>query len=472
LNRYLLSAYLEQDTKNLYTLRDKNGDILSYIEMDFSNSSSKKTLSHEEIVRLLQMPYISYQHRICVLNPDDSVCYQIPFEDIPYNGISYTDILQDGQRRTLSVKLINKDGKYTPSVNSQKGYYSMFYDTFYEDDTSIRSRSQYVSNNNYTRNTVWGSIKMSYDIGLKINETDYIWFKKGVYRVSNIDDSQEDGLKEITISLKDKFSIFEGNTGKLVVSTEIPSGSDCRMVIKDLLNEDFGDGYSYDMLEPIFDESLTDVKTSVLIRKEVGDTKSSIIQDIATQMNASYYYNECGRLVFVPIQDELRDEVKPVCWIYEPKNMDLIRIQNTYDMDSAVNMIKVIGDNMGDTVSYALVVNNDPRSPICVGQIGKRLGETVNDANVWSDSMAFDIGRYKLRKNSILCLKTSLQVKLNPLIENNKLIDVIHDSYSQKHQLFIVSNISWSSDSYQMALSTINTQNLSFLKAGDNGYVY
>ena len=37
---------------------------------------------------------------------------------------------------------------------------------------------------------------------------------------------------------------------------------------------------------------------------------------------------------------------------------------------------------------------------------------------------------------------------------------------------FIVSGISWSSNDYQMSVSTINVQNLSFLKAGDNGYEY
>lgn len=470
MNRYIYRAYIEQDSDNLYILRDKNGKILSYIETDFNDPVLKKTFSYADLIRYLRMPYIAYQHRICVLNPDDSIRYQIPFSDIVEDGISYSDNLQDGERRSLSVRLVNKDGKYTPTTNSQKGYYSMFYDGLSEEENKVGKK--YVLNTKYSHNPIWGSIKMSYDIGLKIDETNYIWFKKGIYRVSNINESYSNDDKELSISLKDKFSIFEGNSGKLIVTTEIPSGSDCKLIIKDILNDDFGDGYSYDMLEPIFDESFNGMKTSVLIKKEVGDTKSSIIKEVATQMNASYYYNECGRLIFVPIQDELKDEVKPLCWIYEPKHMEIIDIENEYEIDSAINMIKVIGDNMGETVNYALVVNNDSRSPICVGQIGKRLGDTISDASVWSDSMAFDVGRYNLRKNSIICLNTSMQVKLNPLIEVNKLIDVIHESFGFKHKYFIVSGISWSSGSYQMSLSTINVQHLSFLKAGDNGYVY
>ena len=117
MNRYIYRAYLEQDDNNLYILRDMNGKILSYLE-----TTTNESLTHEDLVRLLHMPYISYQHRICILNPDDSVCYQIPFEDISDDSISYNENLQDGQRRTLSIRLINKDGKYTPPVNSQKGY--------------------------------------------------------------------------------------------------------------------------------------------------------------------------------------------------------------------------------------------------------------------------------------------------------------------------------------------------------------
>ena len=248
MNRYIYRAYLEQDKNNLYILRDNQGKILSYIEMD-SYDKSSQNFSYEDLVRLLHMPYVSFNHRICILNPDDSIRYQIPFEDIPKDGISYNEVLQDGQRKTLSVKLINKDGKYTPSTNSQKGYYSMFYENDQDYSKENKYHSQYVLNKNYSYNAVWGSIRMSYDIGLKINETDYIWFKKGVFRVSSITDSYTNNIKEVNISLKDKFSIFEGNTGKLITPVEIPTGSDCKMLIKDMLNEDFGDGYSYDMLD-------------------------------------------------------------------------------------------------------------------------------------------------------------------------------------------------------------------------------
>jgi hypothetical protein len=466
MDRVLYNTYIEKSENELYVLKDMNGKILSYFETSYNQE-----LTQDELIRLLKMPYISYQHRVCVLNPDDTICYQIPFEHIPDDGISYDENLQDGQRRSLSIRLINKDGRYTPTVNSQRGYYSMFYDSFVKNN-SIKGENRYMANPQYIKDSIWGSIKMSYDIGIKINDTDYVWFKKGVFRVSNINIVDEDSNKEIDISLVDKFSIFEGNTGKLLVSTEIPSGTDCKMIIRDLLNEDYGDGYSFDMLDPIFNEALESTVTSVLIRKEEGDTRASIIQEVATQMNASYYYNECGRLVFDPIQDELRDEVKPLCWIYEPKNMDLISINMSYDLSSAVNMIKVVGDNMGEKVNYALVVNNNSLSPICVGVLGKRMGDIITDANVWSDSMAFDVGRYYLRKNSIKCLKTDIVVKLNPLVEINKLIDVVHDMFQFKHQKFIVSGISWSSNSYEMSISTINVQNLSFLKAGDNGYEY
>ena len=48
------------------------------------------------------------------------------------------------------------------------------------------------------------------------------------------------------------------------------------------------------------------------------------------------------------------------------------------------------------------------------GNIGKRYGDPITDANVWSDTIALDTARYYLRKNSLNCLEVSLTAKLNP----------------------------------------------------------
>ena len=423
-------------------------------------------MDNKRIINLLKKNAITYVHRICFLNPDESVAFEIPQSDIIIDSISYSENLQNGERRTLSFKLFNGTGKYLPSVNSQKGYYTIYY------DKNNIYNNIYQKNNNYIKYPLWGVTKFSYEIGIKINNTDYVWFPKGIFILSSADAVQKMSQKEISLSLKDKYSLFNGRSGKLLTAIEIPSGSNGCQVIKDLLNEDFGNGYTFDTKEPIFDLSLLDFEIQASIKKDSGNTMGNIIEDVALQMNAEFYYNENGNFVLTPINDTFVDSEKPLCWEYSDVNGDLFDVQNQYNFEEAINIINVVGANIENGLYKALAVNNDSRSPICVGNIGKRYGDPVTDANVWSDTLALDTARYYLRKNSIKCITTNLIGKLNPFIELNKLVAVNHNFFDLKHELFVVNSISFSGDSLEMSIGTTNIQTLTFLKAGDCGYVY
>lgn len=423
-------------------------------------------MDNKKIINLLKRNAITYDYKICVLNPDETVAYEIPPQDIIYDSISGSENLQNGQRRELSFKLFNGTGKYTPTVNSQKGFYSIYY------DLDNKRHADFIRNSKYNQQPLWGITKIFFEIGIKVGNDEYEWFPKGVYVITAADATQNMGQKEVSFTLKDKYCLLEGNTGKLFHAIEIPVGSNCVQVIRDLLKEDLGIGYSMDLIEPIFDHSFLDMKTQASIKKEAGSTISSIIEELATQMSAEYYYNERGQLVFVPLNEVLLDEQKQISWIYSDDNGDLFNLSNNYDYDNAVNVISVSGESVENGIYSALVVNSDPRSPICVGNIGKRMGEQITDANVWSKTIAMDTGRYYLRKNSISCLKTDITAKLNPLIELNKLIEVDHEFFDLKHEKYIVSSLSFSSNSLEMNIGTTNIQHLTFLKAGDNGYVY
>lgn len=424
---------------------------------------------HEDMIKIkkiLKSTMVKYDYKICILNPDDTINYELSPHDIIYDSISYSENLQNGQRKELSFNLINQSGKYTPSVNSQRGYYEIFYENDYN------KKENYKINNVFSYLPLWGPVRMSFEIGLKISDTTYKWYKKGVFILNTMNEIENQGKKEISITLKDKFSLYEGKTGKILSAIEIPAGSNCVKVIKDLVRQDWGLGYSYDVLPLFIHSSFYDFKTSNAIKKEAGDTISSIFGDLATQMNAEYYYNDEGRFCWDPINETLLDEHKPICYEFNELDGDIIDISNNYNFDEAVNMIKVVGNNINDKIHYALAVNDDPRSPISVGNIGKRLGDIVSDINVWSDQIAFDTARYYLKKNTLGCITTDLAVKINPLIELNKLIVVIHKIFNYKKEKFIVNSISFSTGSFEMKIGISNIQHLTFLKAGDKGYEY
>lgn len=449
----MIQIFRDTNINNHYILRDNQGHVLCYIESE--NDISNITM--QDIVSALENPYICPKYRVSILNPDETVNYEIPFEDIPQGGISFNETYQNGQRKSLTLKLINKDGKYTPCVNKGNKYYKY-------NDTK-----QKIKNEEVFRTLIWKNTKFKYDLGIVVKDNT-LWFSKGIYVLSTVDVDQEDSLKEVTLQLKDKYSIFEDATGKLLTTYEIKVDNLARKVIQDLLNTDFGNGYSLDTKQFIMDSSLYNFKIQADIKKEAGDTVGSILSDIATQMSAEIYYDDEGHLLFIPIDETLNDENKNICWKYTVNNNDLINLRSNYDFEKAINMIKVVGDNVDNGIFSALVVNTDPRSPICVGQIGKCLDDPITDANIWSNQLARDLGRYNLRKKSLVPLSLSATVKINPLVIVDSLCEIEHKFFNFKREKCVINSISYTDSTGQMDLSITNIQNLQFTKTGDGGY--
>lgn len=445
--RVILRVTKDADS-NYFILSDSNGLILSYV-----TTSDDEDLNIQDLIRVLKKPYISVRHRICVLKSDETVDYEIPNSDIVDNSISFSENLQNGQRRSLSFTLINKDGKYTPCVN---------YD--YSGGTSSKGRRFGV------HTPLWGNSRFSYEIGIKVKEDVYYWFAKGIYVLSSASANGNDN-RELSVTLKDKYAIFEGNMGKLLFSTEIKPNNDVNLVIKDLLRQDTGMGSIYDYKLPMIDLSYINFKTQTSIRKEQGDTYGSVFQELFTQMNASYYYNDIGNFVVTPIDEEMRDEAKVLSWNYIKEQGDLVDISKDYNIEEAINIIYVEGNNVNTKSYSALVVNNDSRSPFCVGYIGKRIADPITDCNVWNTQQARELGIYNLRKNTLNCLSLKAEVKINPLIKLDTLISVEHDFFNLNGEKFIVKDISYSSGSGTMNLSIVDIQNLSFLKVGDGNEI-
>ena len=421
----------------------------------------------KRVEEILKLPILKVKHKVCILNPDETVAYEIPSEDIVSGSISYSENLNNGTRRSLSFKLINTSGKYTPVANAKRGNLMKFYTK-----TQEEVQSTFIKNTSYTKKPLWACTKFSYDVGIAVTETDYIWFNKGIFVLDKANAGQEDSKKEVSIQTKDKYSILEGKTGKLLTAMEIPVGVNYIQLIKDLLNSSFGNGYSFDIKAPIFSSAFADQVTQNSIKKESGDTIASVIEEIATQMTAEYYYNEQGYLCFDKIDEIMLDSYKPVCWVYEDKNMDLLDISEDFNYEDAINMIKVVGTNIDDKIYQALAVNDDPRSPLKVSSIGNRLGDIISDANVWSDEMALELARYHLRKNNMSCLSNSAKAKINPLIKLNQLVQIDHKFFNLSHEKFVVNSISFSDNSYEMSIGVSKISNLTFEKAGDEGYVY
>ena len=286
-------------------------------------------INYPLVKKYLERPVIKPRYRVSVLTPDEKVSYTIDENDIVSGGINYTESYQNGQRKNFSLELINIDGKYTPSING-----------------------------------LWVNDRFRLDVGIEVDNGDIIWFPKRIYIMGDSQLNNSSQQKTITIQMQDKYAIFEGKTGTLDTAYEVENGSNIYDALKGILNFTTGNGYIMDYQDIIFDPSFYAKKTQSTIRVEQGDNLGSVIDALATQLSAEYYYNNIGNLCFYPLNETVDDTIKPIIWTYSSMGRDLHNINLNYSNEEIINTVKVVGNNIDNGVYSAIVENTNPASPI------------------------------------------------------------------------------------------------------------
>lgn len=390
------------------------------------SGSLTESYTLKQLERIIERPFIKPRYKVCVLNPDETVAYEIPETDIPIDGIDYTEEYQNGQRKNISLKLINSSGRYTPGLS-----------------------------------TLWINTRFSLDIGIELSSGEILWFPKGVYIMGNVTLTHENSERIVNVQLLDKFAIFEGKTGTLEVAYEVETGSNIKDAVTGILNFSMGNGYILDYKEVIFDPSFISSVTQSSIRCESGDNLGTVISELATQISAEYYYNNVGNLCFYPINETVNDDAKPIIWTYTKIGRELHNLELSYQNENIVNCIKVVGDNVdNDGIYSAIVKNENPTSPICVQEVGMRWEQPYTSANVWSDSLANDLARYYLRKASFVSVEFSCNVSYNPLLTVNNICEVENIELGMKRDKLLLTSISFNSSDGLMSVKFCNTTDL------------
>ena len=205
---YSIKALADQTNNVLWS---QYGEVLRLVD------SSSISMSY--LTDVLKRPTIKPRFRLFVLNPDETINYEIPEEDIIINSGNFTENYQNGQRKSVNINLINVDGKYTPSIN-----------------------------------TIWVHDRFRFDIGLEFDGQVY-WFPRGIYILGNPSADHQDSDKQVSLTLVDKFAVLEGKSGTLEATYEIPAGSDIEQAIMGILTLDNGSGYPIDLKPIIYDRA-------------------------------------------------------------------------------------------------------------------------------------------------------------------------------------------------------------------------
>lgn len=418
---------LNYDTR---ALSDKSYNVLWSQYGEVLRLVDSSDISMNYLIDVLKRPTIRARFRLFVLNPDETINYEIPEEDIELNSGNFTENYQNGQRKSVNINLINTEGKYTPSIN-----------------------------------TIWVHDKFRFDVGVEFDGMVY-WFPRGIYILGNPTSSHQDSDKQVSLTLVDKFALLEGKAGTLEATYEIPVESDIEDAIMGILTLDNGSGYPIDLKPIIYDRAFKGLKMPYTLSKDAGETLGEMLLEIGTILNAEVYYNSQGNLCFININETTLDTQKASLWDYTDEDRDYQGANASYDFENAVNEVHVVGDNINNDISYAMAANENPASPLCVQRIGRRISY-INDSSIYSDDLARQRANYELRKVGILKTTMNVAVSFNPLLFVNNLITITDKYYNLNRERFLIQSISYNiGDDCQMTVSCSNIVNFDRYASG------
>lgn len=404
-----------------------------YGEYLILTSSSNYDLAGLE--KALETGKYEAKFRLFVLHPDETINYEIPQSDIILGSGNYNENYQNGQRRNLNINLVNKEGKYTPSIN-----------------------------------TIWVQNKFRFDIGISFGGETY-WFPRGIFIMGNPSSTHQDSDKQVTLTLEDKFSLLEGKMGTLETTYEIPAGTPIKEAIEGILTIDTGAGYPLDLKPIIYDHNFDGIVTPYTLTKDPGSNFGEMILELADMLGAECFYNDVGNLCFIDINETIQDANKPIIWHYSDEKKEFLDSSTSYDFSNVVNEVHVVGDNINGKICSAVASNNDAASPICIKRIGRHI-EYINDAAIYTDQLAQDRANYELRCKSIVNTSVSISTTFNPLIFVDNIITIEDSFYNFKRERFIIQSISYNiGTDNKMSITLSNLTNANAVEDDKNRYL-
>lgn len=404
-----------------------SGEMLP-VTIETSDHYIDATVDIQDLIWRINHSLTTPLFRIFILYPDETIKEEIPRNMIKSGG-TYNENYQNGQRRSLSFTVYNQGGDYTPDINQ-----------------------------------LWAGTKLRFDVGIKISEHTTYWFQKGIFIITNTTPILSPNAREVQITAKDKFGMFEDNTGKLESTYEIKYGNNIKNILSSILLRDLGNGFVFDPKPMLYHSSLEKSITQVTISKNAGDTLASILLELATQLSAEIFYNGNGNLVITPISDVTLDADKPLLCNYNTAEGEINGLSFNLDYNSIINKVIVIGASNETGTHIAEAINNDSKSPLCSQRVGIRTGNIINDPNIYSTPLAQERADYELRQQLILKSSTNAIVRLNPFLEVNNLISITDTFFELSRERFLLQSISFSLDnSNQMNITFSNLKNLPFI---------
>ena len=347
--------------------------------------------NYEAYLGMLDSDYVKIA-KLEFLNPDGTVAYSLDNNALNKRSGAFLQSgtiscnRNNGPRRQATVTLDNVDNEYEFAVSH-----------------------------------IWFGQQIQLSEGLILEDGTEYYIPQGIFEISNPQESLKPGQKTVTYTLVDKWANLDGSLfGNLEDVYAFNAGVNILSAMQSLLSLDRytmsnNGSHPVDPIAPIFTnyyndktQTLTDGTTVSLIvapydfKSNSTGTLADVILGLNDMIAGDIGYNQNGRLVVNPSQDDLVDADKPVLWDFTQRGESFLSATYTTKNTEVYNDIIVVGATTDlNVTSKARVQNQDPSSDTCISRIGLKT-KRIEMPNFYSDKVCEDYAAWTLKRSTTL----------------------------------------------------------------------
>lgn len=311
--------------------------------------------------------------------------------------------LQNGIRRTASVTLSNLDGDYDFSVNK-----------------------------------IWFGMQVRLSEGLLLPDGTEYYIPQGVFEIEQPNEQYKPDGNSVTYRLVDKWANLDGSLGgNLDGAYSVQAGTNILQAMASLLRlgrYDMGNNsrYPIDPVLPLMTsyyndktQTLTDGTVVNLVDapydfvSDEDGTIADVILGLGEMLAALVGYNQTGRLVVDPSQDDIEDLTKPVLWDFSADEKQLLHVEYEVKKGDVFNDLIVVGDT-SDTgyTARGRAQNRDISSDTCISRIGLKT-KRMHAENYYSDDICVARAEWELKRAAVLPKTVAIEcTQMFHIVEN------------------------------------------------------
>jgi len=376
---------------------------------------------------------------------------------------------QQGVRRSCSLTLIDNDGILIPKSENGLFWIGRKFKLY----IGLEGRINKGTGTPF----LWGEkqedtilVSSTDDVKLMVNqdtifETDTYWFSQGVFYLTNPSAMRDLSKHTITINGVDKFGFLGAELGynQITTSYSILAGATIYNVIREILSLDIGNGYVIDPIPPVLDPLYMDVILPYDINKASGSYFGEIIIELAKILGSDVFYDTDGRLNLVSAVSDISYSQKASVWEYTDVLPEYSGAGLDFDFVNAINVVRVISDNVNGAILEYTAENNNPLSSTRIELIGRKSYPVQNSSYVFDQSGAKDYAEYLLNIKSIIQTKLDFKSSLLPHIDVANVVGITDSYFDYVQQRFIIQSITMPlSTNSLVSISASNVSDLPF----------